>query len=173
MNLIEIWKEDTILDAGGNRSARKKPARASMDREPNSHTTLTRLGIEPGRIGERHGNNRCANPPAPKWFLIKANFKEGIPCCYVRRQDIDVSKIIFSTWARSRKDIFSRVYRILEFLAPVPVWHRCLLSYRREIREQLVHEEGISPIIFRVNKERCPIRSQHLISVKLLMDFHS
>ena len=50
MNLREreIWKEDTILDAGGNRSARRKPARASMDREPNSHTTLARLGIEPG-----------------------------------------------------------------------------------------------------------------------------
>ena len=48
MNLREIWKEDTILDAGGNRSARRKPAWASMDREPNSHTTLTRLGIEPG-----------------------------------------------------------------------------------------------------------------------------
>ena len=48
MNLREIWKEDTILDAGGNRSARGKPARASMDREPNSRTTLTRLGIEPG-----------------------------------------------------------------------------------------------------------------------------
>ena len=48
MNLREIWKEDTILDAGGNRSARRKPARASMDREPNSHMTLTRLGIEPG-----------------------------------------------------------------------------------------------------------------------------
>ena len=43
-----VWKEDTILDAGGNRSARRKPARASMDREPNSHTTLARLGIEPG-----------------------------------------------------------------------------------------------------------------------------
>ena len=23
-------------------------------------------------------------------FCIKANFKEGIPCCYVRRQDIDI-----------------------------------------------------------------------------------
>ena len=65
MKLREIWKEDTILDAGGNRSARRKPARASMDREPNSHTTLARLGIEPGPIGERHGNNHCANPPAP------------------------------------------------------------------------------------------------------------
>ena len=79
----------------------------------------------------------------------KANFKEWMPCCYVRRQDIDVSKIIFSTWYRSRKDIFSRVCRILEFLAPVPVWHRCLLSCRRPIREQLAHEEGISLIIFR------------------------
>ena len=48
MNLREIWKEDTILDAGGNRSARRKPARVSMDREPNSHTTLARLGIDPG-----------------------------------------------------------------------------------------------------------------------------
>ena len=38
MNLREIWKEDTILDAGGNRSARRNPARASMDREANSHT---------------------------------------------------------------------------------------------------------------------------------------
>ena len=28
--------------------ARRKPARASMDREPNSHTTLAWLGIEPG-----------------------------------------------------------------------------------------------------------------------------
>ena len=46
--LRKLWKEDTILDAGGNRSARRKPARASMDREPNSHTTLARLGIEPG-----------------------------------------------------------------------------------------------------------------------------
>ena len=45
MNLREIWKEDTILDAGGNRSARRKPARASMDREPNSHTTLARLAL--------------------------------------------------------------------------------------------------------------------------------
>ena len=42
------WREDTILDAGGNRSARRKPARASMDREANSHTTLARLGIKPG-----------------------------------------------------------------------------------------------------------------------------
>ena len=39
----EIWKEDTLLDTGGNRSARRKPARASMDREPNSHTTLTKV----------------------------------------------------------------------------------------------------------------------------------
>ena len=45
MNLREIWKEDTILDAGGNRSTRRKPAWASMDWEPNSHS---RLGIEPG-----------------------------------------------------------------------------------------------------------------------------
>ena len=48
MNLRE-WREDTILDAGGNRSTRKKPARPSMDWEPNSHTThLARLEIEPG-----------------------------------------------------------------------------------------------------------------------------
>ena len=48
MNLKE-WRKDTILDAGGNLSARRKPARASMDREPNSHTThLARLEIEPG-----------------------------------------------------------------------------------------------------------------------------
>ena len=33
------------------------------------------------------------------------------------------------------------------FLAPVLVWRRCLLSCRRPIREQLSHEEGISPII--------------------------
>ena len=67
MSLREIWKEDTILDAGGNRSARRKPAWTSMDGEPNSHTTLARLGIEPappGRIGERHVNNQCANPLA-------------------------------------------------------------------------------------------------------------
>ena len=48
MSLKKLWKEDTILDAGGNRSARRKPARASMDREPNSHTTMARLGIETG-----------------------------------------------------------------------------------------------------------------------------
>ena len=47
MNLRE-WREDTILDAGGNRSTRRKPVRASMDWEPNSHTThLARLEIEP------------------------------------------------------------------------------------------------------------------------------
>ena len=40
MNLREIWKEDTILDAGGIRSARRKPARASMDREPLIHIRL-------------------------------------------------------------------------------------------------------------------------------------
>ena len=44
---------------------------------------------------------------------------------------------------------------------------RCLLSCRRPIREQLAHEEGISPIILRVNKVHCPITSQHLTSVKL------
>ena len=48
MNLRE-WRVDTILDAGGNRSTRRKPARASIDWEPNSHTThLARLEIEPG-----------------------------------------------------------------------------------------------------------------------------
>ena len=62
MNLREIWKEDTILDAGGNQSARRKPARASMDREPNS--LWPDRESNPGRIGERHGNNRCANLPA-------------------------------------------------------------------------------------------------------------
>ena len=51
MNLREIWKEDTILDAGGNRSARRKPPRVSIDRETNSHTTLARLGTYPGRKG--------------------------------------------------------------------------------------------------------------------------
>ena len=48
MNLREIWKENTILDAGGNRSAQRKPAQASMDQDPNSHRTLAQLGIEPG-----------------------------------------------------------------------------------------------------------------------------
>ena len=48
MNLREL-REDAILDAGGNRSTRKKSARASIDWEPNSHTThLARLEIEPG-----------------------------------------------------------------------------------------------------------------------------
>ena len=62
MNLREIWKEDTILDAGGNRSARRKPARASMDQ---IHIRLwPDWESNPGRIGERHGNNRCANPSA-------------------------------------------------------------------------------------------------------------
>ena len=43
MNLREIWKGDTILDVGGNRSARRKPARARMDREPNSYTGCPRM----------------------------------------------------------------------------------------------------------------------------------
>ena len=66
MNLIEIWKEDTILDAGGNRSARRKPARASMDREPNSHTTLTRLGIEPGPHWWKAREQPLRQPARPK-----------------------------------------------------------------------------------------------------------
>ena len=28
----------------------------------------------PGRIGERHGNNRCANPPALKFLTILWNY---------------------------------------------------------------------------------------------------
>ena len=69
--------------------------------------------------------------------------------------------------------LLSWVYSILEFPTPVLVWGRCLSSCRRPIREQQAHEEGISLIISRGNKVRCPIRSQHLTSVKLLRDFHS
>ena len=43
---------EKILDVGGNRSTRRKPARASMDWEPYSHTThLARLEIQHGPHG--------------------------------------------------------------------------------------------------------------------------
>ena len=64
MNLREIWKEDTILDAGGNESARKN-LRGQEWIENQIHIRLwPDWESNPGRIGERHGNNRCANPPA-------------------------------------------------------------------------------------------------------------
>ena len=68
MKLREIWKEDTILDAGGNQSARRKPARARMDREPNSHTTLARLGIEPGPHWWKAREQPLRQPARPKIY---------------------------------------------------------------------------------------------------------
>ena len=77
MNLRE-WRLDTILDAGGNRSTRRKPARASMN-ENQIHIRLIwpDWKSNPGLIGERHGDNRCANPLAqittPLLFLSRLN----------------------------------------------------------------------------------------------------
>ena len=71
MNLRELWKEDTILDAGGNQNARRKPAQASMYRDQIHIRLWPDWESNPARIGETHGNNRCANPPAQSSIKIR------------------------------------------------------------------------------------------------------
>ena len=64
MNLREIWKEDTILDAGGNRSARRKPARARLF--PTVHYALNLRDAarnELERNMERRYDFRCRRKP--------------------------------------------------------------------------------------------------------------
>ena len=58
MNLRE-WRGDTILDAGGNRSTRRKPARASMDR-PFSYF-IDQAGL--GAFTAKSGRKRYNPPP--------------------------------------------------------------------------------------------------------------
>ena len=41
-------EESSVLEAGGNRSTRRKPARASMDWKPNAHKALELPGLKPG-----------------------------------------------------------------------------------------------------------------------------
>ena len=70
MNLSE-WRKDTILDAGGNRSTRRKPARVSMDWEPNSHTThLARLEIEPGPHWWKAREQPLRQPACPNNYSL-------------------------------------------------------------------------------------------------------
>ena len=43
-------------------------------------------------VSIKHYDNiiSCQRSKFDHMIFVKANFKEGIPCCYVRRQDIDV-----------------------------------------------------------------------------------
>jgi len=46
--LYIIKEESPVLEAGGNRSTRGKPARASMDWKPNAHEAWELPGLETG-----------------------------------------------------------------------------------------------------------------------------
>ena len=82
MNMREIWKEDTILDAGGNRRARRN-LRGQVWIENQIHIQLwPDWESNLGRFGERHGNNRCANPPAQVFiteYMVIASRPKYIP----------------------------------------------------------------------------------------------
>ena len=55
----------------------------------------------PGRIGERHGNNRCANPPAQG--CQTQSFKTNMVRQFTRRRNTRAGKALFgSMWMDSR-----------------------------------------------------------------------
>ncbi len=65
-----------ILDAGGNRSTRGKPARSGMDRQPNSLTNSVAIpGIEPGpQWWEASVSTTTpARPPGSGWCRIQCH----------------------------------------------------------------------------------------------------
>ena len=58
-----------VLDAGGNWSARGKPAEAGLNWKPNAHKCRD-PGSNPGLIGPKRGKIRCANPLPLTWFQV-------------------------------------------------------------------------------------------------------